>query len=389
MNITLKYGCNPHQMPAEVLFTGKKSPLQILNGKPGYINLLDAFSAWQLAKELKQATGKEGAASFKHVSPAGAAVAKPLSGEYLQSQFLAEKDYSEVTAAYIRARGGDRMSSYGDAAAVSGKVDVCLAEFLKQEVCDLLIAPDFDDEAVEILKQKKKGEFVILKIDPEYNPEEIEKRDFYGFEFSQKRNNELITKDIFKDIVSKNKELTDAEIESLIVATIALKYTQSNSVCVAYDGQIIGTGAGQQSRIHCTRLACDKAEKWLLQQSAEIRNITFPSAYKKVDKANLIDQILVSGTLDDDEINSIQKIIEKTIPSFSLQERQRIYDQYKGICISSDAYFPFRDNIDRAHKTNVSCIAHAGGSVRDAGVIDAADEYSMKLIQTGLRLFTH
>ncbi len=261
MNIQLKYGCNPHQIPAQVIFNGTSSPLQILNGKPGYINLLDAFSAWQLAKELKQATGKEGAASFKHVSPAGAAVAKPLTDEYLQSQFLEKKEYSEVTSAYIRARGSDRMSSYGDAAAVSGRVDSCLAEFLKQEVCDLIIASDYDDKALDILKTKKKGEFVILKMDPEYESQDMETRDFYGFEFSQKRNNALITKDIFKDIVSKNKELTEAEIESLIVATIALKYTQSNSVCVAYDGQVIGTGAGQQSRIHCTRLACDKAEK--------------------------------------------------------------------------------------------------------------------------------
>lgn len=389
MNITLKYGCNPHQTPAEVLFTGKKSPLQILNGKPGYINLLDAFSAWQLAKELKTATGKEGAASFKHVSPAGAAVAKPLTDEYLQSQFLAKKDYSDVTTAYIRARGGDRMSSYGDAAAVSGKVDSCLAEFLKQEVCDLIIAPDYDSEALEILKQKKKGEFVILKIDPEYEPEEIEKRDYYGFEFSQLRNTAHITRNIFSDIVSKNKEITEAEIESLLVATIALKYTQSNSVCAAYDGQIIGTGAGQQSRIHCTRLACTKAEKWLLQQSSTIRNITFPSGYKKVDKANLIDQILTSETLYEEEKNHIQAIIGQNLPQFSLQERIQFFKQFNGICISSDAYFPFRDNIDRAHKTNVSCIAHAGGSVRDSGVLEAADEYKLKLIQTGLRLFTH
>lgn len=389
MNIDLKYGCNPHQKPAVVNFYGSKPPLEIVNGKPGYINLLDAFSAWQLAKELKNATGKEGASSFKHVSPAGAAIAKPLTSEYLESQFLTKKEYSDVTTAYIRARGGDRMSSYGDAAAVSGKVDISLAEFLKHEVCDLIIAPDFDSEALEILKQKKKGEFVILKIDPEYEPDEIEKRNFYGFEFSQLRNTAQITKDIFSNVVSKNKDLTESELESLIVATIALKYTQSNSVCVAYDGQIIGTGAGQQSRIHCTRLACDKAEKWLLQQSAEIRNIKFPSHYKKVDKANLIDQILIYGTLFEEEKSTIQKNIGQSIPQFSLQEKMKYFQQFNGICISSDAYFPFRDNIERAHKTHISCIAHAGGSVRDTGVLNAADEYNMKLIQTGLRLFTH
>lgn len=389
MRIELKYGCNPHQTPAYLGFASNKSPLEILNGNPGYINLLDAFSAWQLTKELKQGTGKAAAASFKHVSPAGAAIAKELSEDYLRSQFLTGKDYSEVTTAYIRARGGDRMSSYGDVAAVSEKVDVSLANFLNQEVCDLIIAPDYDKKALEILKQKKKGSFVILKIDQNYEPPENEVREYYGFEFGQLRNNASITKDLFREIVTKNTAINESEIESLIVGTIALKYTQSNSVCITYDGQIIGTGAGQQSRIHCTRLACEKAEKWLLQQDIRINNIDFLSNLKKFEKANFIDQVLLWDELTAIEQENIKKIMGNNIPIISNQERIKIFQQFKGICISSDAYFPFRDNIDRANKTNVSCIAHPGGSLRDTAVIDAANEYNMKMVQTGLRLFTH
>jgi AICAR transformylase/IMP cyclohydrolase PurH len=389
MKVELKYGCNPHQAPAYIEFKGEKSPLEILGGKPGYINLLDAFSAWQLAKELKQATGKAGAASFKHVSPAGAAIAKPLSDGYLASQFLPRADYSEVTTAYIRARGGDRMCSYGDVAAVSEKVDVSLAEFLRHEVCDLIIAPEYDPKAVEILREKKKGEFVILKIDPDYVPEAYETRTFYGFEFGQRRNDARVTRELFRDIVTKNRAVTDAEIESLIVATVALKYTQSNSICVAYDGQVIGSGAGQQSRIHCTRLACEKAEKWLLQQHPAILGLRYPEGLKKFEKANLVDQILLWESLSENERAGVRKFLGNDIPTLTQDERMRTFGKYSGICLSSDAYFPFRDNIDRAKRTNVSCVAHAGGSLRDSAVIDAADEQGMVLIQTGVRLFTH
>ena len=389
MKIELKYGCNPHQVPAYIQFNEKNVPLEILNGKPGYINFLDAFSAWQLAKELKEATGKASAASFKHVSPTGAAISKPLSDDYLNSQFLEKKDYSEATTAYIRARGGDRMCSYGDVAAVSEKVDTSLADFLKQEVCDLIIAPDYEEKAIETLKQKKKGEFVILKIDPSYEPNEIETRIFYGFKFEQLRNNARITSDLFADIVTKNKSITKSQIESLIVATIALKYTQSNSICVAYDGQIIGIGAGQQSRIHSTRLACGKAEKWLLQQHEKILNIQFPVGLKKFEKANLIDQILIWDELSEHEKNNVKKIVGVNINYLSLQDKIKNYKKYNDICLSSDAYFPFRDCIDHANNTNIKCIAHTGGSVRDTAVIDAANEYNMIMLQTGLRLFTH
>jgi phosphoribosylaminoimidazolecarboxamide formyltransferase / IMP cyclohydrolase len=389
MRLALKYGCNPHQSPAYLQFTGATSPLEILNGAPGYINLLDAFNAWQLAKELKAATGKPGAASFKHVSPAGAAIAKQLSDDYARSQFLEKTGYSETATAYIRARGGDRMCSYGDVAAVSDKVDVSLAAFLKNEVCDLVIAPDYDPKALEILKEKKKGEFVILRMDPSYEPAEFETRQFYGFEFGQPRNAARVTADLFTDIVTKNRSLSPSRIESLIVATIALKYTQSNSICIAYEGQVIGVGAGQQSRIHCTRLACEKAEKWLLQQQGKILDLRFPEGLKKFDKANAIDQVLRWDDLSEEERERTGALVGNRGNVFSADDRTSAYQKYDGICLSSDAYFPFRDNIDRASGTNISCIAHAGGSLRDTAVVDAADEHGMVLIRTGLRLFTH
>ena len=389
MNLELKYGCNPHQTPARLSYPGKACPLEILNGSPSYINILDAFNAWQLAKELKAATGKAGAASFKHVSPAGAAIAKQLTPEYLRSQFLEDGDYSEVTTAYIRARGGDRMCSYGDVAAVSDKVDVSLARFLKNEVCDLLIAPDYAPEALEILKTKKKGNFLILKMNPAYEPEELEKRMLYGFELVQKRNNAVITRDTFKNIKTVNRAVTESQMESLIVATIALKYTQSNSICIAYDGQVIGMGAGQQSRIHCTRLACSKAEKWFLQQDPKITGIAFAPDLKKVDKTNVIDQILLYEELSDHEKKNLMKYLVREPRPFTSEEKRKVFFGYKDICLSSDAFIPFRDNIDRASRTNISCIAHSGEALRDDDVTKAADEYKMIMMHTGVRLFTH
>lgn len=389
MNLTLKYGCNPHQIPARLSFAGDSSPLEILNGTPGFINLLDAFNAWQLARDLKIATGKPGAASFKHVSPAGAAVARPLTDDYLKSQFLPAGDYSEVTAAYIRARGGDRMCSYGDAAAVSDRVDVSLARFLKTEVCDLIIAPDYEPEAVEILKAKQGGRFIILKMDPDFEPGQTESREIFGFRMEQKRNDAPVTADLFGNIVSRNRDVPADVVETLVVATIALKYTQSNSVCVAYDGQVIGMGAGQQSRVHCTRLACGKADKWFLQQHPEILGIPFPEGMKKTDRTNLVDQILLWDELSLHEQNNLTGLIGGQPPRMEPDRRLDWIARHPGICLSSDAFIPFRDNIDRASRSHVQYVAHAGQALRDDSVTSAADEYGMVMFHTGLRLFTH
>jgi AICAR transformylase/IMP cyclohydrolase PurH len=388
MNIELKYGCNPHQKPAYLGFKGE-SPLKVLNGNPGYINLLDAFNAWQLAKELKAATGKPGAASFKHVSPAGAAIAKPLTSDYLRSQFTSPGDYSDVASAYIRARGGDRMCSYGDVAAVSEVVDESLALFLKTEICDLIIAPGYDSKALEILRQKKKGDFVILQMDPDYDPPETEARSVYGFDFTQRRNDARIDRAVFANVVSKRRDISEAELESLIVATIALKYTQSNSVCVAYDDQVIGMGAGQQSRVHCTRLACAKADKWMLQQSPSALALEFADGLKKVDRINAIDQLLLWDELSESERRGLRASIKGEIRPIPASGRQGIIKGFGGVSLSSDAFIPFRDNVDRASRSNVSCIAHAGEALRDDAVTAAANEYGMAMVHTGLRLFTH
>lgn len=389
MDIELKYGCNPHQQAARLSFAGAVSPLRILNGMPGYINLLDALNAWQLAKELKIATGRAGAASFKHVSPAGAAIAKPLGPDYLQSQFLPIQDYSEVTTAYIRARGGDRLCSYGDVAAVSDIVDVSLANFLKVEVCDLIIAPGYEPAALELLKTKQNGRFIILQMDFDYEAPLVESRQIYGFGMEQQRNNALVKADIFQHIVTKKHELSQSAIESLIVATIALKYTQSNSVGIAYDGQVVGMGAGQQSRVHCTRLACAKADKWFLQQHPALRGLKFREGLKKTDKTNLVDQVLLWDELSDQEIHQVRSKLDAEPLILGKQERSNWLKQFDGICLSSDAFIPFRDNIDRASRSNVQVIAHAGQALRDDDVTNAANDYGMVMCHTGLRLFTH
>lgn len=292
MEIKLKYGCNSHQAPA-YLIVPDNSGFRVLNGTPSYINILDAIGAWQLARELKIATGKPGAASFKHTSPAGAAVAGSLSDTYLASQFLSKGDVSPVASAYIRARGGDRMCSFGDVAAVSDVVDISLANILKSEVSDLIIAPGFEPTALEILTTKKKGAYLILQIDPDYEPPELESHEVFGFGLQQRRNAARISEELFQNIVTVKKMVPPEVLETLIVATIALKYTQSNSVCLAYEGQVIGMGAGQQSRVHCTRLACDKADKWLLQQHPKTLNLTFREGLSKPEKANIVDQYLL------------------------------------------------------------------------------------------------
>ena len=388
MNMTLKYGLNPHQHPAKLVLPDP-SPLKILNGQPGYINLLDAFGAYQLARELKAATGVPGAASFKHTSPAGAAIAKPLTETYLTSQFLNKKDLSPVATAYLRARGGDRMSSFGDVAAVSDIVDVPLANVLRRETSDLLIAPGYEPKALEILKAKKQGGYLILQIDPDYGPPPVERRMLYGFQMEQPRNDTAITQDLFTHIVSADKKLPEDARDTLIVATIALKYTQSNSICVAYDGQVTGMGAGQQSRIHCTRLACDKADKWFLQQHPKTLDLAFKKTLNRLEKTNIVDQYILWDQLSEPEEAQMMSGLDNTPARITQGDRLAWLAQFDGICLSSDAYIPFRDNIDRAQRSNVQYIAQTGGSARDGEVTKAGDEYGIVMVHTGLRLFVH
>jgi len=387
--LELKYGCNPYQKNAKVLFNSPVSPLKVLNGTPSYINILDALAAWQLVKELKAATGIASAASFKHVSPAGAAIAKELDSTFLKSQFISETNLSPVSTAYIRARGGDRMCAFGDAAAVSETVDISLANIIKSEVSDLIIAPSYDPEALNILKSKKKGSYLILQIDPAYEPADIESKTVYGFTLQQSRNKATIDKNLFNTIVTANKNMSTEALQSLIVATIALKYTQSNSITVAYDGQLIGVGAGQQSRVHCLRLACSKADKWFLQQHPRVLGLDFIDGLKKPEKANVVDQFLLWDELSENE-KQLMATQLKTVPEpISLEEKMNYIQQYNGISLSSDAFFPFRDNIDRASRSNVQYIAQPGGSLRDDICIAAADEYNMVMFNTETRLFTH
>lgn len=387
--LELKYGCNPHQKNARLQFNSEISPLKVLNGTPSYINILDALAAWQLVKELKAATGIASAACFKHVSPAGAAIAKQLDSTFLKSQFISEKNLSPVSTAYIRARGGDRMCAFGDAAAVSETVDVSLANIIKAEVSDLIIAPNYDPEALEILKLKKKGNYLILQINPDYEPADIESKDVYGFTLQQSRNKAVIDKNLFRNIISANKNVSIEALQSLIVATIALKYTQSNSIAIAYDGQLIGVGAGQQSRVHCLRLACSKADKWFLQQHPKVLGLEFIEGLKKPEKANVVDQFLLWNELSENEKQLMASQL-KTVPEpISFEEKSKFIQQYNGISLSSDAFFPFRDNIDRANRSHVQYIAQPGGSLRDDICIAAANEYNMVMFNTGIRLFTH
>jgi len=388
MNTELRYGCNPHQAPAR-LIVPDQAHFRVLNGKPSYINILDALGAWQLARELKAATGKPGAASFKHTSPAGAAVAGFLSDAYRASQFLSDVDLSPVTTAYVRARGGDRMCSFGDVAAVSEVVDPSLARVLGREVSDLIIAPGYDPAALEMLKVKKQGGYLIFQIDPAYDPPEIETREVFGFGLEQKRNTARISQALFQKAVTSDKAIPPEVMETLIVATIALKYTQSNSVCVAYDGQVIGMGAGQQSRVHCTRLACDKADKWLLQQHPKTLGLKFREGLKKPEKANIVDQFLLWEELSEPERKQMLCGLLQEPSPITTWERTAWITRFESICLSSDAYIPFRDNIDRANRSNVRYVAQTGGSLRDDDVTEAANEYGIVMVHTGVRLFVH
>ena len=388
MDLSLKYGLNPHQHPARLTLPSP-SPLRVLNGTPGYVNIIDAMGAWQLVRELKKATGTASAASFKHASPAGAAIAGNLSETYLASQFLARKEFSTVASAYVRARGGDHMCSFGDCAAVSEVVDRSLAGVLKREVSDLIIAPGYEPDALEVLKAKKGGGYLVLEIDPDYEPSEVEQRTLFGLQLEQPRNDAVITRDTFSHVVTGNRDIPDIVLDTLVVATVALKYTQSNSMCVGYDGQVIGMGAGQQSRIHCTRLACDKADKWFLQQHPRTLNLAFREGVKRTEKTIIVDQYLLSDQLSDtEEARMLADLDERPVP-ISAEERRAYLARFDGICLSSDALIPFRDNIDRASRSNVGYVAQTGGSMRDDGVTEAADEYGMAVAHTGLRLFLH
>lgn len=389
MEIPLRYGLNPHQKQARLAFDGPGEPLRVLNGAPGTINILDALGAWQLARELKRMSGVPGAASFKHVSPAGAAIARPLTEAFRVSQMLPDEELSPVAQAYARARGGDRMCSFGDFAAVSDVVDVSLASLLRREVSDGIIAPGYEPAALEILKEKRGGKYPVLQIDPDYEPPAVEHRQVFGFNLFQERNAAAIDPAALGTVVSEKKGLPDDAALTLAVATIALKYTQSNSVCVAYEGQVIGMGAGQQSRVHCTRLACGKAEKWFCQQHPRVLALPFREGLGRVEKTNVVDQFLLWDELSAAEKDSLRAGLTEEPSPLTPQEREVWLGHYQGVVLSSDAFIPFRDTIDRASRTGVGYVLQAGGSVRDDEVTAAADQYGMVMIHSGMRWFLH
>ena len=386
----LKYGCNPNQKPAKIFMKdGGDLPIEILNGRPGYINLLDAFNSYQLVKELKAACGVPAATSFKHVSPAGAAIGTPLSDTLKKVYFVDDIELSPLATAYAKARGVDRMSSYGDFIALSDECDVPTANLIKREVSDGIIAPAYSDEALEILKQKKKGNYTIIKIDENYVPEEIETKDVFGITFSQKRNDLIINSDSLNNIVSKNKDLPKEAKIDLMIALITLKYTQSNSVCYAKDGQAIGVGAGQQSRIHCTRLAGNKADIWHLRQSEKVLNLPFKDDIRRPDRDNTIDVYISDEYEDVLKDGQWQKYFTKQPEPFTKEEQKKYLSKIENVSLASDAFFPFGDNIERAYKSGVKYIVEPGGSIRDDNVIETCDKYDMVLSFTGERLFHH
>ena len=389
----LKYGCNPNQKPAKIFMdNGKDLPIEILNGKPGYINFLDAFNSWQLVKEIKDNLGEVAATSFKHVSPTSAAIGKKLSDRLKKSCFVDDiegLDDSPLACAYARARGTDRMSSFGDWIALSDECDEVTAKIISREVSDGIIAPGYSPKALEILKAKRKGSYNIVKIDKDYKPDPVEHKQVYGVTFEQGRNEFKIDKDLLKNIVTKNKDLPESAKIDLIISLITLKYTQSNSVCFAADGQAIGVGAGQQSRIHCTRLAGSKADLWHLRQSDKVLNLQFAEGVGRPDKNNIID-IYLSDECEDVLGENVWKQFFAVRPEAFTKEEQKAYlSKITGVSLGSDAFFPFSDNIERARKSGVSYVAQPGGSVRDDLVIDACDKYGMVMAFTGMRLFHH
>ena len=386
--LELKYGCNPNQKPSKVFVEGGELPFEVLNGKPGYINLLDALNGWQLVRELREATGLPAAASFKHVSPAGAAVGLPLD-ETLKKIYFVNGELSDVAAAYVRARGADRMSSYGDFAIISDEVDETLAAYLKNEVSDGIIAPSYTEKALEILKSKRKGSYLILKMNPAYKPAEIERKQVFGVTFEQLRNDIKISEDCLTDIPTKNKNLTNAAKRDLLIALITLKYTQSNSVCYVKDGQAIGIGAGQQSRVHCTRLAGNKADFWFLRQSPQVLNLPFKADIKRPDRDNAIDVYIGNESEDLLSGDNWQRVFTERPQKFTAEEKINWLKNLHGVALGSDAFFPFGDNIERAHKSGVEFIAQSGGSIRDDNVIETCDKYGIVMAFTHIRLFHH
>lgn len=387
---TLKYGCNPNQNPARIHMDGKELPFEILNGSAGYINLLDAFNSWQLVKELKEATGLPSAASFKHVSPAGAAVAQPLDETDRKVCFVPEGlELSPIAQAYVRARGCDRVSSFGDFAALSDACDASVAQFLVKEVSDGIIAPSYSDEALEILKKKRRGNYLIIKMDPNYVPEEMETKQVFGIKFEQKRNNAKITMSLFDDMPTKVKEIPQIAKIDLLISMITLKYTQSNSVCYAMGGQTIGVGAGQQSRIACTRLAGTKADNFWLRRHDKVTSLPFIEGIRKCDADNAID-LYISDEYEELYKNDLWKkyFTEKPEP-FTAEEKAQWHKRMTNVALGSDAFFPFEDNIERAARSGVKYVAQPGGSVRDQAVIDCCDAFGMAMAMTGIRLFHH
>lgn len=389
----LKYGCNPNQKPSKIyLKNGGDLPIKILNGRPGYINFLDAFNSYQLVKELKEALGYPAVTSFKHVSPTSAAIGKKLSSTLKKACFVDDiegLDDSPLACAYARARGTDRMCSYGDWVALSDVCDVTTAKLINREVSDGVIAPGYTDEALEILKAKRKGTYNVVEIDPNYVPEVQETKDVYGITFEQGRNNFKINRELLGNIVTKNKDLPESAIEDLIISLITLKYTQSNSVCYAYDGQAIGVGAGQQSRIHCTRLAGTKADTWFLRQHEKVLNLPFKADIRRPDRDNVIDGYINKNEEDVCAEGVWQKYFTVRPEPFTVEEMKAYLATIDGVSLGSDAFFPFYDNIDRAKKSGVKYIAEPGGSLRDDLVIERADGYDMVMAFTGMRLFHH
>ena len=387
--IALKYGCNPNQKPSRIYMENGELPVTVLNGRPGYINFLDALNSWQLVKELKEATGMPAAASFKHVSPAGAAVGSPLSETERKIYFVDDENLSDIACAYVRARGADRMSSYGDWAALSDICDGDTARMIKKEVSDGVIAPGYTEEALAILKQKKNGNYNVVQIDPDYVPEEIETKQVFGITVEQGRNNIKIDESLFENIVTKNHDLPESAKRDLIIALITLKYTQSNSVCYAKDGQVIGVGAGQQSRVHCVRLAGNKADNWWLRQCPKVLDLPFKPGIRRADRDNTID-VYISDECDDVLRDGTWENFFTEKPSvFTREERRAWLDTMSGVALGSDAFFPFGDNIERAHKSGVEYISEPGGSIRDDNVIETCDRYNITMAFSGVRLFHH
>ena len=389
--LLLKYGCNPNQKPARIFMAdGSDMPVTVLNGKPGYINFLDALNSIQLVRELKEATGMPAAASFKHVSPAGAAVGLPLSETERRMYHVAlDMELSPLACAYARARGADRMSSFGDWIALSDECDASTALLIKKEVSDGIIAPGYSDEALAILKMKKKGNYNVIEIDPDYVPAPLEKKQVYGVTFEQKRNDYKIDTGLFDNIVTENKDLPEEAKRDLVIALITLKYTQSNSVCYAEGGQVIGVGAGQQSRIHCTRLAGEKADKWHLRQHDRVLGLPFKDEIKRPDRDNAIDVYLSEDYEDVTGEGNWQLLFTERPEPFPREEQREYLASLSGVSLGSDAFFPFGDNIDRAARSGVTYVAQPGGSIRDDNVIEACDRYGMVMAMTGMRLFHH